>query len=139
MLAGSYVLLRMVAWLVSGLGGITLLLVMVGLYGVLSQFVARRVRELGLRLALGASVGGNLRLVLFEGIRPVFEGVAIGVSAALIGYFAVVAILGLSVTFAHFTVFVPVVVSFSIAAFLACYVPARRAARVEPSVALRDL
>jgi hypothetical protein len=119
---------------------LALVLSMAGLYGVLAHVVGRRTRELGLRMALGASRRAIVQLVLKDGFRPVIEGAVIGFgSAAALG-------LWLKSTFTEIelTAIDPLAIALGlgpllIAATMACYFPARRAARVDPNVALREL
>ena len=122
------------------LATIALVLSMAGLYGVLSHVVSRRTREMGLRMALGADAGRILRMVLYDGFRPVLEGAAIGLGAAAIirlwmqQYFSRVTATAID-PLALALGLGPLV----IAAAIACYLPARRAAKVDPNVALREL
>jgi putative ABC transport system permease protein len=122
--------------LVAIFAGTALLLAMAGLYGVTAYAVSKRTGEFGIRIALGASVGSVLRLVLKQGIVTALVGVAIG----LTGAFALTRVLGsllfdLSTT--DPTTFTAVVLLLVSVALLACYIPARRAAKVDPMVALR--
>jgi putative ABC transport system permease protein len=137
--AGAWVAARAAGALATGLGLLTLLLSMVGLYGVQSQAVSHRTREVGVRMALGALATQIQGMMLREGFRPVIEGFVLGV------FFGTIARAGLRAfyaggidlldPFALVIVPVPLVA----AALLACYLPARRAARVDPNVALRHL
>jgi len=121
------------------LGGLALLLAMAGLYGVLSELVLRRTRELGIRMALGADPRRLLRMVLLDGTRPVLAGLAIGLGCG------VILRLGFRPLFTRLLpAFDPLTVAlvslaFIAAALLAAFVPARRASRVDPNVALRHL
>jgi predicted permease len=122
--------------LVGVFAGTALLLAIAGLYGVMAYAVSQRTREFGVRTALGASPGNILRLVLGQGIVTALIGVAIGMVGALILTRTLQSLLfGLSttdpLTFALVTLVLIVV------ALLASYVPARRAAKVDPIVALR--
>jgi ABC-type antimicrobial peptide transport system permease subunit len=121
------------------LGGLALILAMAGLYGVLSELVLRRTRELGIRMALGADARHLLRMVLFDGTRPVLAGLAIGLGCGVIlrlGFRPL--FIRLLPAFDPLTVAL-VPLAFIAAALLAAYVPARRASRVDPNVALRHL
>jgi putative ABC transport system permease protein len=118
-------------------GAVALTLSAIGIYGVLAFSVAQRVREFGIRQALGADRHSILSLVLKQGIRTTAIGIVLGLGASLwltkylqtllfnvkpldVGVFAAVTVLLLGV------------------AILACYLPARRATRIDPMVALRD-
>ena len=138
LLAGQFVAARVGGMLAAALGLLTLLLSMIGLYGVQSHIVARRTREVGVRMALGARDRQIERMVLREGFAPVMQGLVLGL------FFGVLARLGLrALIVAPIEIFDPL--AFSVipvvlvaAAFFACYMPARRAARVDPNVALRQ-
>ena len=115
---------------------IALLLAALGIYGVVSYSVARRRQELGIRMALGAQ-GSDLRdLVLLQGMRPVVMGWTAGVLAALVAGGAIRGLLFGVTAQDPFTLAGVTVVVLATAA-LACYLPARRATKVDPLVALR--
>jgi len=116
--------------------GTALLLAMTGLYGVMAFAVSRRTGEFGVRVALGASAGNILRMVISQGLRTTLVGAAIGVLGALALSRTLESFLfGLS---AYDPLTLATVVGLLITvALVACYVPARRAARVDPLVALR--
>jgi putative ABC transport system permease protein len=107
-----------------------------GIYSVLSYFVAQRTRELGVRMALGAQYGDVLALVLSGGGKLLVAGLAIGVFA---GFFCTRLLAGqlFGVTPNDVLTYIGVALTLGIVALLACYVPARRAARVNPIEALR--
>jgi putative ABC transport system permease protein len=120
-----------------GFFGITaLLLATAGVFGVMAYSVSRRTREFGVRVALGATSGNVLRMVLGQGMRTILIGVAIGI----VGSFALtqaVSSLLFGVTATDPITFAAVTLLLIAAAMLACYIPARRATKVDPVVALR--
>ena len=117
-------------------GAIALTLAAVGLYGVMAYSVTQRSHELGIRIAVGASPRDILRLVLGQGIRMTLLGAAFGLVASLFVTRALSSLLfGVSATDPVTFIAVPVVLA--LVAILACYLPARRAMRVDPIIALR--
>jgi predicted permease len=117
--------------------GVALLLSMLGLYAVLSSAVARRTREIGIRLALGDTVGGVFRLVLGEGVVLIGSGVLIGVASAALAARLLKGLL-FGVQPGDPVVFGTVAVLTAAIALLACLEPARRATRVDPIKVLQD-
>ncbi|MEJ7809819.1 MAG: ABC transporter permease [Gemmatimonadaceae bacterium] len=116
---------------------VALVLAAIGLYGVVSYTVARRTHEIGLRMALGAQRRDVVRLVVGEGARLVAIGIAVGLAGALAVLRVLRAVLfGVSTT--DPATFATVSVTLAAAALLASYIPARRAARVDPLVAMRS-
>jgi putative ABC transport system permease protein len=124
------------AGMATALGVLALVLATIGLYSVMTYAVSQRTREIGIRMALGAQVRDVLRLILSQGIRMTLIGIVPGLAGAftLTRVFARM-LLGVGATDAVTFVGVPLLLI--AVAFLACYLPARRAARVDPLVALR--
>jgi predicted permease len=127
---------RMGAALLAVFGALALVLAIIGVYGVLSYSVNQQTREIGIRMAMGAQTGGVLRLVVGQGMRLAGAGLVLGLIVA----FAAMRILG-SLLFgvsAHDPLtFAGVSLVLTLAAVLACYIPARRATKVDPIIALR--
>jgi len=138
-LSGPFALLRLLATIAAAIGTIALALAMTGLYGVLRISVERRFRELGLRAALGAEARDLLRMTLLDGLRPVVEGLMVGFLAASLVRLGIRGVLALELTAEDTLPFLFVLPPLLLAWFLASYAPARRAARMQPAVALRDL
>ena len=134
--ANSLYAARMGAILLAVFGGLALLLASIGLYGVMSFAVARRTRELGIRVALGARPSDVFRLVLRQGMTLVIAGLVLGVGvAAMVTRLLASFLYGVSTTDALTFTVIPVLLT--LVALLACYLPARRATKVEPLIALR--
>jgi putative ABC transport system permease protein len=139
LLEGPRFILRAVGTLAAALGTLALVLAMAGLFGVLSHVVERRTREIGIRLAIGAERAQIVQLVLRDGMRPVMKGLVLGL---VIGLGSRILIRG--EVFATIGAWDPVEFTmlpllFLCAALIACWLPAARASRVNPNVALRDL
>jgi predicted permease len=127
---------RIVAALSGALGALALLLASIGVYGVVSYSVSRRVHEIGVRMALGADRTEVMKLVLEQAMRPVLIGGVVGVAAcAAVSHVLSSMLFGLS---AHDPIaFISVPLLLLIVAMVASYIPARRAMSVDPIVALR--
>jgi putative ABC transport system permease protein len=113
-----------------------MLLAVVGLYGAVSYVVGQRQREIGVRIALGASRDEIRRLVVSQGMRPVVVGIAVGLAAAAGGARAIQSLL-FGVTPNDVPTFALVLASITAGALIACIIPANRATRIDPAVALR--
>ena len=127
---------RLMMWLLGIFAGTALLLATVGIYGAVAYTVEQRTGEIGVRMALGAQTMDVLRLVVKQGMRPVIFGLAVGLAAAL----ALGRLIAsqLYQTSAHNPLLLAATMSIlAIAALLACLLPARRAALVDPIQALR--
>jgi ABC-type antimicrobial peptide transport system permease subunit len=117
-------------------GGLGLMLSGLGIYGLISYFAGQRTREIGVRLALGAQRKDILKLVLSQGIAIVVIGIAVGIGGAFAATRLLTSFLiGVGPTDA--LTFALVAASLAIVALLACWIPARRATKVDPLVALR--
>src|SRR2546430_769144 len=123
--------------LLGAFAGLALVLAAVGIYGVLSYTVRRRVREIGIRMALGASHSDVLRLVVADGMKPILLGVALGLAAAL-ALSRVVASLIFGVRATDPLTFAAVALLLVAVGLLATVLPAYRATRVEPVSILRE-
>jgi putative ABC transport system permease protein len=126
--------------LLAAFAALALLLASVGIYAVISYSVAGRLHEIGIRMALGAEKQKIFRMVIQQGLRLVLFGLAIGATTALL-------LTRLISSFSHLLygvsvndplTFLVVVAVLTGVTILACYTPARRAARVDPMIALRD-
>ncbi len=127
---------RVAAWTLGGFGVLALLLAAIGIYGVVSYSVAQRTREIGVRMALGAKEKDVLRLVLGEGLFVIAVGLALGLLLAFAATRVIVGFLyGVGATDPLTFAGVPLLLGFI--ALVASYIPARRATKVDPLVALR--
>jgi predicted permease len=134
--AGSIATQRLAMILLSVFSALALVLSAIGIYGVISYLTGQRTHEIGIRVALGASSADVLRMVLGEGMKLTLIGVAIGVAAAL-GLTRLMAQFIYGVGASDPITFTGVAVLLTGVALLACYIPARRAMRVDPMIALR--
>jgi predicted permease len=130
-----FALTRLNTILLAALGAIGLVLAAVGIYGVIAWFVSQRTQEIGLRMALGATEGKVLALVTWQAMRPVLLGLIVGLAGAAAATRAISGLL-FGVTATDPATFAGVLLVLGMAALLASYGPARRAARVEPTRAL---
>jgi predicted permease len=133
---GGFLIFRLGATQAGAMGVLGLILAVIGVYGVVSYGAAQRTREIGIRMALGAEPGDVLGLILRQGVFLVIGGVLVGLVGAaaltrLLSRFLMLASATDPLTFAAVTLLLAVIV------LTACYVPARRAMRVDPTVALR--
>jgi len=130
--AGNRILTQMVAFF----GALAMLLGAIGIYGVMAHSVQQRIHEIGIRMALGASPGEVARLVLGQGFKITLAGIVLGLLAAAGATRALASIL-YKVNASDPITFIAVALFFALVALAACYLPARRGARVDPMVALR--
>jgi predicted permease len=136
-LGSSLYAARMGAILVGVFAALALLLAVVGLYGVMSFSVSRRTREFGIRVALGAQASDVFRMVIRDGVVLAAAGIALGLgTAAMLTRFLTSFLYGIAAVDAVTFTSIPVVLI--LVALAACWVPARRAMRTDPMVALRD-
>lgn len=127
---------RVPAQMLAAFAGLALLLAAAGIYGIVSYSVAQRTREIGIRVALGARKADVLRLVVGQGFVPVLAGVAVGLIGGA-GLSRVMSALLYGLSPSDPVTFLGLSAALAIVALLASWVPARRAARVDPTVALR--
>jgi predicted permease len=139
LLEGPFFLLRVIAAMAAALGSLGLVLAMAGLFGILTHVVDRRTREIGIRLAVGADRGQILRLVLRDGLHPVARGLVLGLAIGLGSRIVLRGQIFTTIAAWDPMEFAVLPLLFLGAACIACAVPAARASRVDPNVALRDL
>jgi putative ABC transport system permease protein len=128
---------RMGAWFSGTVSLLALLIAATGIYGMLSYLVVERTSEIGIRMALGAQRSNVLRLIVGDGMKLVAVGVVIGVAAALV-LTKVMSSLLFGLGQIDLVAFVAVSTGALAVALVACYIPARRATKVDPLVALRN-
>ncbi len=138
-LAGPYVFLRGAGIVALSLGALTLFLAMVGLYGVQSQLVTCRTREIGVRMSCGATAEAIKRLVLKDGYAPVVQGLTIGLGIGIAGRSIIASLTPVPIGVIDPWMLALVPIPPILAGFCACYLPAHRASLVDPIVALRHL
>jgi putative ABC transport system permease protein len=136
-LESQYTDVRFYTYLTAGYSVCALLLAALGIYGVLSNSVSRRFGELGIRMAVGAQGGDIIRLVLGQGMRTLLLGLLLGAAVALLAARLVASILyGVAAT--DPLTFATVAAILVVLGLVACYLPARRATRIDPVLVLRE-
>jgi len=130
---------RFQAFLTSLFAGVALLLVAIGIYSVVAYMVKQRRREIGVRMAVGASTHKILRMVILHGMRDVLLGLVLGLAASL-GLTRLIgsSVFGLTTTATSLRIYVVVSLVLVGVAFIACYLPAWRATKIDPALALRS-
>ena len=136
LLADSSALRRFQTWLFGLFAAVALVIATVGIYGVISYAVSRRTHEIGIRMALGAQAGDVLRMVVRQGMSLTLIGVALGLAAAL-ALTRVMKNLLFNVSATDPATFALIALLLVAVALIASYIPARRATKVDPLVALR--
>ena len=132
----AFMFVRLGATLSAVFGMLALALAVVGIYGVISYTVAQRTHEIGIRMALGAGFGDVLKLVIGKGLALTLAGMAIGLAGA-IALTRIMSSLLYGVSPTDALTFIVISALLAAVALLASYIPARRAAKVDPLVALR--
>ena len=127
---------RFNTWLFAVLAALALVLALTGVYGVISYSVARRTHEVGIRMALGAGHHQVLRLFVSQGMKLILIGLVAGLLGSLM-LTRVMSSLLFGVSTTDLTTFGVVAIGLLVVGLLACYIPARRATKVDPLVALR--
>src|SRR5882672_9704638 len=137
LLADSYAPRRFQTWLFGLFAAVALVIASVGIYGVISYAVSQRTREIGIRMALGAQAGDVLRMVIWRGMSLALAGVVLGITAAL-ALTRVMKNLLFEVSATDPAIFALIALLLVSVAFIASYIPARRATKVDPLIALRS-
>src|SRR5262249_29996192 len=133
--AESITLRRVSMLLVSGLSALALILAAIGIYGVMSYTISQQRREIGLRMALGAQASDVLKLVIGQGMKPAVVGMIIGLFASFALTRLIKSLLfGVSAT--DPLTFAGVGLLLALVALMACWIPARRATKIDPMIAL---
>jgi putative ABC transport system permease protein len=127
---------RFTLLLIAAFAAVALLMAAIGLYGVMAYSVTQRRQEIGIRVALGAQRADVLRLVVGQGLRLVALGLALGLMTAL-ALTRLMKKLLFEISATDPATFAGVALLLALAALLACYIPARRATKVDPMIALR--
>ena len=127
---------RLYATLFSVFAGGALILALIGIYGVMAFLVQTRIHEIGVRMALGATARDVFKLIVGRGMKLTIVGIVMGVGGAIALTRLMHSLLFNTSTTDPIT-FIAISLLLSLAAFVACYIPARRAAKVDPLVALR--
>ena len=122
--------------LMTSFAALALLMAAIGLYGIISYSVSQRVQEIGIRMALGAQRSDVLRMVLWQGFKLALAGIVLGLIASFI-LSRVLASLLFNVSATDLLTFMSVSGLLTLIALLACYIPARRATKIDPMIALR--
>ncbi|HUR20741.1 MAG TPA: ADOP family duplicated permease [Vicinamibacterales bacterium] len=130
---------QVVGVIATALGAMALVVALAGLYGILSFLVAARTREIGIRMAIGANVHVIRRQILWEGLSPVVDGLVVGLGLGALVRLGIQPMFQKMLPAMDFVALGVAPVLFLVAGAVACYLPARRASRVNPTVALRQL
>jgi putative ABC transport system permease protein len=129
--------LKMATQMIGGLGMMGMLLTMVGLYGLVSHAVSRRTREIGIRMAIGATAWHVLRMILHQGMKPTWAGLLAGALLSVVTTRMMPMVIPTDSRYNDGRTLVLVLPLVAAVALIAAFVPARRAARIDPTVALR--
>src|SRR5205085_4480710 len=136
LLGNSMAQRRLTLVLLASFAALALLLAAIGIYGVIAYSVRQRTHEIGIRIALGAQARDVFKLVIGQGMVPVVIGMAVGLAAAVV-LTRLMSSLLFSISATDPVTFAVITLLLAGVALLACWLPARRAARVDPTIALR--